>query len=113
MLWNPEEAELSWKVLTMGGGYFLSLSLLPAWRQPGSSHILYLLQSPSVATPSYPATDPTISPDNASHRPLTPHRFCYGDFRDWVEWALETRPSLSQHSKAISLPALQIPKAEL
>lgn len=31
MLWNPEEAELSWKALIMKGGYFLSLSLLPAW----------------------------------------------------------------------------------
>lgn len=29
MLWNPQEAELSWKVLISGGGYFLSLSLLP------------------------------------------------------------------------------------
>lgn len=99
-------AELLWNAMEPSGGgaqsegvdngrWVLLLSLLPVWRQPGSCYIVFLLQSPSVATPSHPTTVPTISSDNASHRLLPPHWFCYSDFRDWVGWALETRPSLS------------------
>lgn len=78
--------ELLWNAMEPSGGraqlegvdkwrWVLLITLSASCRclLPGSCYTLSLLQSPSAARPSHPAAVPTISPENASHRPLPPH----------------------------------------